>query len=184
MNDSKISVRYAKAFYSLCEDQKILEAAKNDMTLFLEICQMPEIKWLLNSPVFTVTDKVNAIKAVLSNQVNAATLKLILFVIENKRDSYLPIIARNYIGLYNKNKGILQSKLITAGEVDATVIEKLKTFIREKMKTEVSLEHEIKPEILGGFVLRIEDTQIDAGVKSKLNQIRRALTTGEYENKI
>ncbi|HAN77096.1 MAG TPA: hypothetical protein DCQ31_04635, partial [Bacteroidales bacterium] len=90
MNDSKISVRYAKAFYSLCEDQKILEAAKNDMTLFLEICQMPEIKWLLNSPVFTVTDKVNAIKAVLSNQVNAATLKLILFVIENKRDSYLP----------------------------------------------------------------------------------------------
>ena len=39
--------------------------------------------------------------------------------------------------------------------------------------TQYELELVIKPEILGGYILRVGDQQINASVKDKLNQIKK-----------
>jgi F-type H+-transporting ATPase subunit delta len=45
----------------------------------------------------------------------------------------------------------------------------------------VELTEVVDSEVLGGFVLRVDDRMLDASVKRQLTLIRRELTENEYE---
>ena len=45
----------------------------------------------------------------------------------------------------------------------------------------VELQERVDPDLLGGFVLRVDDRMLDASVKRQLTLIRRELTENEYE---
>ncbi len=42
-------------------------------------------------------------------------------------------------------------------------------------KTKVELKEIIDPEIIGGFILRIDDNYIDASIRNKLRKIKKEL---------
>ena len=93
---------------------------------------------------------------------------------ENKRTALLGEVAQGYINLYNEAKGVKTAKVITA----CALSEALEGQIRQKIEAltgskEVTLDLEIDPEIIGGFVLRIGDLQYNASVANQLSQIKR-----------
>ena len=45
----------------------------------------------------------------------------------------------------------------------------------------MELKEIVDPEILGGFVLRMDDREIDASIKRQLNKLGRKLTEHDYE---
>jgi len=47
--------------------------------------------------------------------------------------------------------------------------------ISEVFSTKVELEEVIDPDIIGGFILRIDDNYIDASIKNKLRKISKEL---------
>jgi F-type H+-transporting ATPase subunit delta len=74
-----------------------------------------------------------------------------------------------------KHAGITESFLTTAIKVDAEVKKQIIDLISKVFKTKVKLEEKIDSEIIGGFILRIDDNYIDASIKSKLRNIRKEL---------
>ena len=57
MNDSKISVRYAKALFNLALERNIIDAVKVDVEFLNEVCNLPEFNDFLNSPILPVSKK-------------------------------------------------------------------------------------------------------------------------------
>ena len=51
--------------------------------------------------------------------------------------------------------------------------------ISDVFKTKVELEEVIDAEIIGGFILRVDDNYIDASVRNKLNKIKKELRRSE-----
>jgi F-type H+-transporting ATPase subunit delta len=95
--------------------------------------------------------------------------------VKNGRESFLPAIARNFVHETKKYKGITESVLTTAINVDDNIRKQITDLISGIFKTKVELKESIDPEIIGGFILQIDDNYIDASIKNKLRKIKKEL---------
>lgn len=175
MNDSKISVRYSRALFQSALEKKILDEVNKDMILISEICKIPETKEFIKSPIIVPSKKEAIFHKMLGDNVEKITLSLIDLIVKNGRESFIPAIARNFIHETKKYKGITESVLTTALKVDDKVRKQITDLISEVFKTKVELKANVDSEIIGGFILQIDDNYIDASIKNKLRKIRKEL---------
>jgi len=146
-----------------------------------ELCNDPQVKELLASPIIAPSKKSRIFHEVLSSQVNGLTMLLIDLVIRNGREKYLPAIARVFIHNTREHNGITESILTTAVKVDSGIRLQVSELIEKLFSTKVDLKENIDESIIGGFVLKIEDKYIDASVRNKLRKIKKELCSGSYQ---
>ena len=175
MNDSKISVRYSKALFLSALEKGILDKVNQDMIFISEVCKIPDIKEFLHSPIIVPSKKIAIFHKMLGDNVEEITLSLIDLVVKNGRESYIPAIARVFIHETMKHKGITESVLTTAVKVEPNVKKQITDLISEVFKTKVELKENIETDIIGGFILRIDDNYIDASLRNKLRKIKKEL---------
>jgi F-type H+-transporting ATPase subunit delta len=177
MSESKISVRYSKAIIEISREQNILESVKNDMD-FIGNClsQISEFKLILDSPVITTSEKIALFKKSIGENLHPVTLSFINLVFTNRRETYLASILRYFMYLYNKELGIKPAVLISPAKIDPEVRNKIIRTISQKLNIKIELQEQTEPQILGGFIMRIDDYQIDASVASQLAKIKKELT--------
>jgi F-type H+-transporting ATPase subunit delta len=175
MNDSKISVRYSRALFQSALDKKILDKVNKDMLFVSEVCRIPEVKEFLHSPIIVPSKKTEIFHKLLGDNVEKITLSLIDLVVKNGRESFLPAIARVFIHETMKHEGITESFLTTAVKVDANVKKQVTDLISEIFSTRVKLIENVDPEIIGGFILRVDDNYIDSSIRNKLRKINKEL---------
>ena len=102
--------------------------------------------------------------------------RFLALVIRNKRVEYLPAILHNYRVLYRKEKGITRAWLTTATE-NPELAGKLAELMKLQGLTEVDFKTEVDPNLIGGFIVQVEDKRLDASTASQLKQIRKDLET-------
>lgn len=184
MNDSKISVRYAKALFSLAAENKVLESIYTDMAYLLELCRIPEVKELLENPVIVPSRKEDILHKVTGEKIHKLTASLIGLVVKNGRETFIPAIAREFIRETKQHKGITEAVLTTAVRVDDKIRAQITDLVAGIFKTKVELKEEIDKDIIGGFILRVEDSYIDASVRKKLRVIEKELTGKAFKTRI
>ena len=175
MNDSKISVRYSRAIFQSALEKKILDKVYQDMIFISEICKIPETKEFLQSPIIVPSKKEAIFHKMLEGNVEEISLSLIDLIVKNGRESFIPAIARVFIYETKKYKGITDSVLTTAVKVDDKVKKQVTDLVTDVFKTKVELKEIIDPEIVGGFILQIDDNYIDASIRNKLRKIKKEL---------
>jgi len=175
MNDSKISVRYSRALFQSALEKKILDNVYHDMIFISEICKIAETKEFLNSPIIVPSKKEAIFHKMLGDNVEKITLSTIDLIVKNGRESFIPAIARVFIHETKKFKGITESVLTTAVKVDDKVKKQITDLISDVFKTKVELKEIIDPEIVGGFILQVDDNLIDASIRNKLRKIKKEL---------
>ena len=176
MSISKIAVRYAKALFLAAREREMLPRVRYDMELLLEVStRMPDFMQLLESPVVDSATKFRAFHALFSGRVNNLSLDFLKLITTNKREEYLSGMCRHFIHLYKKEMGIMQAKIGTATRLRDKAREEIIKMIRQAFDAEIELQEEVNMDLIGGFVLRVEDKQLDASVKGKLNTIKKEL---------
>jgi F-type H+-transporting ATPase subunit delta len=176
MNHSKIPVRYAKALISSAEEQEILDPVRTDMESLLGIIKsVPDFSELLHSPIIRPSKKLEVLSAIFTGKVQPLTLSFFRLAVKNNREEHLSGMARMYIDLYKKVKGIKIATLKTAAPIDKETREELVRMIRKTFNAEIELHEETDKELVGGFVLQVEDQQMDASIAGQLKKIKREL---------
>ena len=176
MSTGKIAVRYAKALFLSAKEQNVLDPVRDDMELLLEATsKIEDIKQLLESPILDSGKKSIALSEIFKSRVSGLSLDFINLATRNKREEYLPGMARYYIQLYKEEKGIQVATVSSAVGMDQESSDQIREMIKEAFKTEIELQQEIKKDLIGGFVLRVENKQLDASVKGKLARIKKEL---------
>ena len=75
-----------------------------------------------------------------------------------------------------EKNGILQAKLEYVLEPTEDEVAQMKAYLAKKyQKDKVALALEKKPELIGGFVLRVGDIEEDYSMKGRLNRLERRL---------
>jgi len=181
MNQSQISVRYAKALFQIASEKQLLDEVFRDMQILTITYGIPEFQNLLVQPFLKASQKCNMVESVLKNRVTRISLSLIELVIKNKREIYLPGMARNFQDLYRKARGIRSATLITAHPVEEKEVSMIRELIGKTFPGEVELTEKLDEEIIGGFVLTIEDMQYDASVARNLRDMKNQLVQTSIE---
>lgn len=174
MLTSKVAKRYAQGLLDFAKDQG------NTQDLFKEMQEIrsvwdnsKELRLFLGSPIIEGKKKI-AIAAEIFKSFSPTAKNLITLVIKQGRESHLRDIAQEYINKVEDENGVQRISLTVASELSQETIENiLKTSSFVNLDKEYDLTTVIKPDILGGYILRVGDQQIDASVNSKLNQVRK-----------
>jgi F-type H+-transporting ATPase subunit delta len=105
MNDSKISVRYAKALFALAVEQNLLDNIKKDILFIKQTWeQVRELRRFLESPIIKPSQKKTVVQELFFNKIEPITQSFLLLVLNNKRESFLAGITRVFIDFYKKEK--------------------------------------------------------------------------------
>jgi len=145
------------------------------MIFISEICKNKETKEFLHSPIIIPSKKEAIFHKMLEGNVEKITLSLLDLIVKNGRESFIPAIARNFIHETKKFKGITESVLTTAIKVDDNVRKQIIDLISKVFNTKVELKENLDPEIVGGFILQVDDNYIDASIRNKLRKIKKEL---------
>ena len=103
--------------------------------------------------------------------------RFLTLVIRNKRVEHLPAILHTYRKLYRKEKGITRAWLTTATE-NPDLAAKLTALMQAQGFTEIDFRTEVNPDLIGGFIVQVEDKRLDASIARQLATIRK-----EWEEK-
>jgi len=176
MNDSKISVRYAKALYSIASEKNIVLKIKEDIDdIFALANNDSNFNMVLENPIMSNNLKKTIMKTLFSERLNPITYQFLQLLVKNKRESYFKQIYRNFIAMYRKNAGIQHALITTATKIDDTEINNFRTLLEKLLKAKIELTENVNDKIIGGFILRMDDIQIDASVAGKLAKIKHKL---------
>lgn len=176
MNDSKISVRYSRALFESASENNLLDKVYQDMIFISELCKMDQVREVLKSPIIVPSKKKSIIFSVLEKNVQPITLSLVGLLIKNGRENYLPAVARVFRDETLKHKGITETSLTTAVPVNEKIRKEIIDLVESVFKTKVELKETVDGNIIGGFILRVNDNFIDASVRNKLRKVKKSLS--------
>lgn len=176
MKSSKSAPRYSQALLDLAIEQGKLDAISADMKYLAEVCNdNHELELMLESPVVRADKKIAVLNAVF-DQFDMVTKAYLELIVKNGREGILPQIAASFDAQLKEYKGIVPVKLISAKPLDAGVKKNILSKIEGSVKGTLEVTEEINPDLIGGFIVRMGDTQIDASVASQLGQLKTRLT--------
>jgi len=173
MNDSKIPVRYAKALFDIALEQDVLDSVYENMRLVLSVCSMKEVKHVLDNPVIPPVKRKEILVSLFPGALEPLTVKFIDLIFDNGRENYIIAASRDFIELTKRHRGITEVTLTTAIPVNDIIRGEIATMIKEGRNGKIEFIERVDSSIIGGFILRIDDSYVDASVKNKLNRFRK-----------
>ena len=180
MNESKISVRYAKALFAAAKETNAFDALKRDIELLYQCIQeIPELQYVIQSPVIKVSEKTKLFEEMFGNSFDPLTLSFIRMALERRREEYLAGISRYFLTLMKAQQGIQTAEVVTAIPLDESLRQSILRLIAKKFNARVELNEMVDEKLIGGFVLRVGDQQIDASISNKLKRIRNDLINSQ-----
>lgn len=170
----KVARRYARALYSLAQENNILEQAYEDMKHVIQVYEMQnELKILMKSPIVREGKKQKILTRLFEDIVDPLIMKYILIIARKKRASLLEGIAQEFQVVYKYNLGIEQVKVVTAQPLDDKMRKKVLGVAQSMTTKEIEFHESVDPELIGGFILNLGHTQYDASVRRKLAEMKR-----------
>lgn len=183
MNESKISVRYAKALFLAAESQKVLPEIAKDIHLITGLInESDDFLIFLQSSVVKRHQKKQIFETILGEKVHALTLQFLMLLADNRREIKLPDMCRNFIDLYRKYQGIEPVLITTATELTPDVRNTISSYLEEKTGKTIEMAEKVDNDIIGGLVLRIGDLQYDGSIANQLKKVKESLMEKELFN--
>lgn len=185
MSEYRIASRYSKSLMDLAVEKNQLEDIKADMELFSKVCEENrDFVLMLNNPILESLRKAAIIKKVFKGKVQEMTSLFFDIVSRKHREFVLPEMAKVFKQLYNEHKGIITAEVSTTFKLDDSLRSEVIKIVKEISGKEVELNEKVDKALIGGFLIRVGDKQIDETIQSKLNDLRRELTQNQYIKQI
>ncbi|MBL7918302.1 MAG: ATP synthase F1 subunit delta [Bacteroidia bacterium] len=173
-----VASRYSKSLIDLAVEKKQLDAVYNDVVVIKQACDTAnDFQTFLKSPIIKTDKKVEILKAIFSSKLNELTFAFIMLLAKKKRENILLEVCNAFIEDYNKFKNITSATIITAVKLDDASRKKALEIVKGVSSGEVVLNEKVNPELIGGFVLRVGDKQVDNSVSRQLQNLKKNFNT-------
>jgi F-type H+-transporting ATPase subunit delta len=181
MRETRVSYRYAKSLLDLAIEKGQLEQVREDMQLVRDtVHESRELELLLKSPVIKTDKKQEILKAIFGGKIGVITTEFIDIITRKRREAELEIIAESFLSQYRKNKNIVTASITTAAPLDDMLRKQVLELVRKTAGTEVELTEKIDDSLIGGFVLRVGDRQVDTSMIRQIRMLERSFSENPF----
>ncbi|MDD3737715.1 MAG: ATP synthase F1 subunit delta [Lentimicrobiaceae bacterium] len=181
MRVSKISERYANAVFQLAKEHNIHKQVNDDMVYVDELCEtVKEFNLFLKSPLINKSKKLKIAEKLFDSKVQKMTYSFIKLMINKNRESYLCSIAKYYQELFMIDMGIKKAYVQSAVPLSEDNKNELIKLLGNISDLKIDLQETINPDLIGGFVVDIDDYEINQSLENKLRTIKKELSKNLY----
>jgi len=181
MAETKVARRYAKSLLDLGVERNVVDQVYQDMQhVYAAIRGSRELAVFFKSPVINTDKKEHVIRELFGNKVQQITLEFFLIIARKKREYFIEDIAQSFLELYDIFKGRQEAVLTTAVAADEAMRKQMLELIAKSTSEQIMLKEKVDPSIIGGFILRWGDRQIDNSVSRKLYALKQGFKENAY----
>ena len=175
MKSTKSAIRYAKALLELSIENSNLNEVSSDMKRIVESAnETHDFKVFLSSPVIKSDKKIEILK-VLFVGFESLTSSFIDLITKNKREYLLVEIAEAYLYLLKKHQQIVPVSITSARKLEKETLNQILDKMKSHVEGDFEVTEEVDESLIGGFIVRMDDKQIDASVLTQLNRMKQEL---------
>lgn len=181
MSFTKITVRYAKALFDLALEQQMIDRVKDDMALIDTVChENRALVVMLHNPVISADKKQKILFSVFAGHVHPLTMNFLKILLRKRREQYIDGIADAFVKIYRDYKGIAVASVTGAMSLTESEKQTILGILSKLTEKDVELIETIRTEILGGFIIQMDDYQIDQSVVTKIKNLKKDFEKNPY----
>lgn len=171
---------YARSLFQVAKEQGKLDALREQLGQFADALQENrELRIFFFSPYFSSLEKQEALPRLLSGA-DEQLLNFLALLIENHRMPVIFRIRRTYEHLWEQENRLLPVEITSAIELDEATTGSVAQSIGESTGRRVALNTRVDPDILGGIVVRVGNSILDASIRNRLENLRRQVAHGTF----
>lgn len=181
MKNLAIARRYAKALLLIGEEDGQAEHYRQELDgVARMLAEQKQLADTIANPLYNAGERRQVLQVVVKKlNLSKVMDSFLLLLFEKGRIGFIASINEFYQMLADEIKGVAQASLVSATELTAETIEKIRSALSRKTGKEVVLAVKHDPGLIGGVITRIGDLVLDGSVKTQLLNMRESLKRGE-----
>lgn len=169
----EIAEVYARSLFEVAKEHGVLDRVREEIGQFADALEQDrDLRLFFFSPYFSSEEKRAAVKRIVSDA-DERVVNFLELLAERHRMPVLPRIRRVFESLWAKENKLLPVTVTSAIDLDQGLVEDIGKRIEEQTGQRVELSSKVDPELLGGLVVRVGNTVLDASIRNRLEQLRK-----------
>jgi ATP synthase F1 delta subunit len=169
----EIATVYARSLFEVATERDALDTVRDQIGQFADALQENrDLQVFFFSPYFSTDEKKDALGNAVTGA-DEAVENFLELLVEKHRMPAIFRIRRELDSLWEDANQLLPVTITSAVELDASTVEGLGKAIGEQTGRKVQLTTNVDPDVLGGIVLRVGNSILDASIRNRLEQLRR-----------
>jgi F-type H+-transporting ATPase subunit delta len=169
----EIAAVYARSLFEVAKEHDRLDDVRDQLGAFADaLSETRDLQVFFFSPYFSTAEKEDGLRRVVTDA-DPVVLNFLELLIEKHRMPVLFRIRATFDALWADENKLLPVSITSAVELDAGTVKELGDRIAEQTGRKVELSSQIEPDILGGIVVQVGNSVLDASVRNRLEQLRK-----------
>ncbi|MCD7800174.1 MAG: ATP synthase F1 subunit delta [Ruminococcus sp.] len=167
---------YSNAIFQLSVEENLLDVVNQDLKFCADIIkEQPQFLAILSSPIVSNKEKISMLQAVFEGNCNDLVFNFICLLTEKNRINLFYEIQQDFAMQYNRFNNILEAKVTTCVPLTEELRHKIVDKLCKTTGKKVSLVETVDSSILGGVIIRYDNTVIDDSIKTKFKELSKQL---------
>jgi F-type H+-transporting ATPase subunit delta len=169
----EIASVYARSLFEVATEHDKLDEVREQLGQFADaLSDNRELQVFFFSPYFSTEEKKDGLGRLLDGA-DDAVLNFLELLVEKHRTPAIFRIRRALDTLWEHENKLLPVEITSAIELDDEIATRIGDQIGEQTGQRVELTRTVDPEILGGLVLRVGNSILDASIRNRLDNLRK-----------
>ena len=171
--------RYAQAVFQIAESEGNLDQWTEVLGAGAEAARSPAFVAAMDAPGLSLQERMAVLRQVLP-KIPDAGYNLLALLARRRAVSLLPRILEEYQSAVDRHQGLKRVELRTAVELTDDEERLIAQRLTKTMNADVRTSTRVDPWLLGGLMVRIDDTILDGTARGRLETMRQALRTRAF----
>ena len=173
----EIAQVYARSLFEVAKEQSKLDVVKEQLGQFADALDANrELSIYFFSPYFSTTEKAEGLGRLLEG-VDPVVENFLALLIENHRMPVIFRVRREYDALWEQEHQLLPVTVTSAVALDDATVRSIGDAIGRQTGQQVELTANVDPDVLGGLIVRVGNSILDASIRNRLENLRRSVAS-------
>jgi F-type H+-transporting ATPase subunit delta len=169
----EIASVYARSLFEVAQEQDKLDKVHDELGEFADaLNESRQLQVFLFSPYFSTKEKSEGLDKAISGA-DETFVNFLKLLIEKHR---MPVVFRvraEFDKLWEDENRLLPVTVTSAVELPKSTVKQIGDRIAEQTDRKVDLSANVDPDILGGIVVRVGNSVLDASIRHRLETFRK-----------
>ena len=171
----EIAQVYARSLFQVAKEHDKLDAVREQLGQFADALQSNrELSVFFFSPYFSAEEKKDGLGKLLDG-VDPTVENFLELLIDNHRMPVVFRIRRDFDHLWERENQLLPVTITSAVALDEATVRSIGDAIGQQTGQRVELSNDVDPDVLGGLVVRVGNSILDASIRNRLENLRRSV---------
>jgi F-type H+-transporting ATPase subunit delta len=168
-----VARRYARALFDLGVSRGNFEALGRELDNLAQLyAESRELRQTLENPIFKGSQKRKIMESILPQVAQEAVVRnFALLLVDRGRIDVLPMIARAYQEMTDKQLGRVRATVTSAKPLDAVTESEIQRALERRTGKKVLMKSDVDPTLIGGVVARVGDLVLDGSLRTRLASV-------------